>query len=79
MADGAAHSLTVLHTPDMDTELLAAAAVAWLANKLSAPEITLDAGHVVMPGSCTKAVAITAGDHIRAEFSELGDVSVVFT
>ena len=56
-----------------------AAAVAWLANKLSALEITLDAGHVVMPGSCTKAITVAAGDHIRAEFSELGDVSVVFT
>jgi 2-oxo-3-hexenedioate decarboxylase/2-keto-4-pentenoate hydratase len=55
-----------------------AAAVAWLANKLSALKISLDAGHVVLPGSCTKVINVTGGDHIRAEFKDLGDVSIEF-
>ena len=55
-----------------------AAAVAWLANKLATLGITLDADHVVMPGSCTKAIDIESGDTIRAEFSDLGAASVVF-
>ena len=51
-----------------------AAAVAWLANKLSEFDHFLDAGEVVMPGSCTKAVAIGPGDEIRAVFEVLGSV-----
>ncbi len=55
-----------------------AAAVAWLAGKLSQFGMTLDAGHVVMPGACTRAVEVCAGDVIRGEFDELGSVSVGF-
>jgi 2-keto-4-pentenoate hydratase len=40
--------------------------------------MTLDAGHVVMPGACTRAVDVRAGDIIRGEFDELGGVSVGF-
>jgi 2-keto-4-pentenoate hydratase len=55
-----------------------ATAVAWLANKLGELGITLDAGHVVMPGACTRAVDVVAGDVIRGEFDQLGSVSVAF-
>jgi 2-oxo-3-hexenedioate decarboxylase/2-keto-4-pentenoate hydratase len=55
-----------------------ATAVAWLANRLSALGVQLEAGHVVMPGSCTKAVDVTAGDQVRADFGELGTASVRF-
>jgi 2-keto-4-pentenoate hydratase len=53
-------------------------AVAWLANKLHEAEITLQEGDVVLAGACTRAVDVVAGDVIRAEFSNLGMVSVAF-
>jgi 2-keto-4-pentenoate hydratase len=56
-----------------------ATAVAWLANKVHAFGVTLEPGHVVLPGSCTRAVDVAAGDVIRADFDQLGHVSVVFT
>lgn len=55
-----------------------ATAVAWLANKVHDFGVELDAGHVVMPGSCTRAVDVAAGDVVRADFDELGHVSVGF-
>jgi 2-keto-4-pentenoate hydratase len=55
-----------------------AAAVAWLAGKLAQFGVTLDAGHVVMPGACTRAVDVSAGDMILGEFDKLGSVSVGF-
>jgi 2-keto-4-pentenoate hydratase len=55
-----------------------AAAVAWLANKLGQFSMTLDEGHVVMPGACTRAVEVCAGDIIHGELDELGSVSVGF-
>lgn len=56
-----------------------AAAVAWLANKLASFGIELAAREVIMPGSCTKAVDIRAGDVVRAELSELGAVQFSLT
>jgi 2-keto-4-pentenoate hydratase len=55
-----------------------AAAVAWLAGKLGQFGMTLNAGHVVMPGACTRAIDVCAGDIIQGEFDELGSVSVGF-
>jgi 2-keto-4-pentenoate hydratase len=54
-------------------------AVAWLANKLAVFGSSLEAGHVVMPGACTRAVDVTAGDTVTGEFAEIGSVSVRFT
>jgi 2-keto-4-pentenoate hydratase len=56
-----------------------ASAVCWLANKLADFEVELEAGQVVIPGSCTRAVPVAGGDHVRAEFDGLGFVSVRFT
>lgn len=56
-----------------------ALAVAWLANKLHSFGIALDPGQVVLPGSCTAAVPVAAGDVIRAEFDRLGAVSLRFS
>lgn len=53
-------------------------AVAWLANKVAQFGVTLEPGHVIMPGSCTRMVPIAPGDTIRAEFDVLGPVSVRF-
>ena len=55
-----------------------AVAVAWLANKVSAFGVSLDPGHVIMPGSCTRMIPVTAGDVVRADFDGLGHVTAVF-
>jgi 2-keto-4-pentenoate hydratase len=56
-----------------------AEAVAWLGNKLGSFGTELLAGHLVMPGSCTKAVTVAAGDTVSAAFEGLGTVGVRFT
>lgn len=55
-----------------------AVAVAWLADKLASFGTGLDAGAVVMPGSCTGAVPVDPGDRFEAEFDHLGTVVVDF-
>ena len=54
-------------------------AVAWLANTVGAFGVPLEAGQVVMPGSCTRAMPVTAGDAVRADFDRLGHVEVHFS
>ena len=53
-------------------------AVAWLARKVADFDVPLRAGHLVLPGSCTRAVDARAGDSFRAEFGGLGAVSLSF-
>ncbi|MCX4552815.1 2-keto-4-pentenoate hydratase [Streptomyces sp. NBC_01387] len=53
-------------------------AVAWLARKVAAFGVRLEAGHLVLPGSCTRAVDVRPGDDFHAEFGGLGSVSVIF-
>lgn len=53
-------------------------AVAWLANNLAQFGVTLEAGHVILPGSCTRMVPVAQGDVIRADFDGLGHVTAVF-
>ena len=53
-------------------------AVAWLANKLAPLDQSLQANELILPGSLTPAVAVTAGDHVRASFDRLGSVGVKF-
>jgi len=52
--------------------------VAWLAQTVGAYGVPLEPGHVVLPGSCTRAVPVQAGDHVRADFNKLGHVHVSF-
>ncbi|MFK7899044.1 MAG: 2-keto-4-pentenoate hydratase [Myxococcota bacterium] len=52
--------------------------VAWLANTIGRFGVALEAGHVVLPGSCTRAVTVRAGDAVRADFEGLGGVDVSF-
>ncbi len=54
-------------------------AVAWLANKVHDFGVKLEAGHVVLPGSCTRAYDVAPGDNLRADFDSLGGVSINFT
>jgi len=53
-------------------------ALAWLANVLGEHGVVLSAGQVILPGSCTGAVSVAAGDVISATFAELGSVTAVF-
>ena len=52
--------------------------VAWLANKLAQWNVSLEAGQLILPGACTKAPFVTAGQTVRADFDGLGYVSVRF-
>jgi 2-keto-4-pentenoate hydratase len=40
--------------------------------------VRLEAGHVILPGSCTRAIDARPGDVFRADFSDIGSVSVEF-
>ncbi|MGH3632464.1 MAG: 2-keto-4-pentenoate hydratase [Sciscionella sp.] len=53
-------------------------ALVWLANTLGARGVTLQAGHVVLPGSVTAAVPMGAGDVTTAMFAGLGSVTARF-
>ncbi|MFG1924343.1 2-keto-4-pentenoate hydratase [Cryptosporangium sp. NPDC048952] len=53
-------------------------AVAWLARTVARFGVRLRAGHVVLPGSCTRAVDARPGDVFRAEFGPLGAVHLTF-
>lgn len=55
-----------------------ATAVAWLARKLAGFGVGLEAGHVVLPGSCTAAFSVARGSTVRAEFDRLGPVEIQF-
>lgn len=53
-------------------------AVAWLARKVAGFGVRLRAGHIVLPGSCTRAIDVRAGDVFQAEFTGLGTVGLTF-
>jgi 2-keto-4-pentenoate hydratase len=55
-----------------------AASVAWLANKLAAFGIALEAGEVILSGALTAAVDAQAGDSFHIAFQNLGTVGVRF-
>ena len=55
-----------------------ATAVAWLARKLAGFGVALEAGHVILPGSCTRAFDVHPGSCVRAHFDGLGPVEVHF-
>ncbi|MFE7356164.1 2-keto-4-pentenoate hydratase [Streptomyces sp. NPDC057543] len=52
--------------------------VAWLARTVARFGVPLKKGHVVLPGSCTRAVDVAAGATFTAEFTGLGPVSLSF-
>ncbi len=54
-------------------------AVAWLANKVASFGVTLEAGHVILPGSVHRAIDVHPGDKFVAQFDGLGSVSLNFT
>ncbi|TVZ02500.1 2-keto-4-pentenoate hydratase [Trebonia kvetii] len=52
--------------------------VAWLARKVAGFGVKLEAGHLIIPGSCTRAIDATPGTSFRAEFAGLGSVTAEF-
>jgi 2-keto-4-pentenoate hydratase len=52
--------------------------VAWLARKVASFGVRLKAGHIILPGSCTRAVDVGPGDAFRGEFGPLGSVHLSF-
>jgi 2-oxo-hept-3-ene-1,7-dioate hydratase len=52
--------------------------VAWLANKLGAHGVALEAGHLVLAGSFTRVVSARKGDTLHADFGPLGGIAVQF-
>jgi 2-keto-4-pentenoate hydratase len=51
-------------------------ALLWLVNEVSALGLTLKAGQIVTTGTCIVPVPIEPGDAVRADFGDLGEVSV---
>ncbi len=54
------------------------ACVAWLARKVADFGVKLEAGHLILPGSCTRAIDASPGSVFRAEFAGLGTVTAEF-
>lgn len=50
----------------------------WLANTVGTRGVTLEAGHVVLPGSVCAMVPVTHGDTVTATFAGLGSVTARF-
>jgi 2-oxo-3-hexenedioate decarboxylase/2-keto-4-pentenoate hydratase len=55
-----------------------AEAVAWLANALGEFGVSLQPGHLILPGACTTAPFVHPGQHVTARFAGIGSVSVTF-
>jgi 2-oxo-hept-3-ene-1,7-dioate hydratase len=53
--------------------------IVWLVNRLSRHDITLQPGHILLAGSFTRPVSVTAGDVIQADFGPLGSIGVSFS
>lgn len=56
-----------------------AAAVAWLANELGSHGTVIEAGHIVLSGSCTRAHDVQAGDLVHARFAGIGEIEIKFS
>jgi 2-keto-4-pentenoate hydratase len=52
--------------------------VAWLARKVASFGVRLQAGQIILPGSCTRAVDVRPGDVFTGDFGPLGPVTLTF-
>jgi 2-keto-4-pentenoate hydratase len=53
-------------------------ALVWLANTVGARGVVLEEGQVILPGSVTASVPVSAGDTVTATFAGLGSVTTRF-
>lgn len=49
----------------------------WLANTLGPLGVSLEPGHVVLPGSMTRAFSVADGSHVVAQMAGLGSVTAI--
>jgi 2-keto-4-pentenoate hydratase len=54
-------------------------ALVWLANTIGPLGVALEPGHVVMPGSMTKAITMARGDTVSATIAGIGSVTAVLS
>jgi len=52
--------------------------VAWLANKLAAHDVPLEAGQVILSGSFTRPVAVRRGDTFHVDYGVMGSIGCRF-
>lgn len=50
--------------------------IIWLANKIGEYGIVLEAGHIVLPGTCTRSYRISKHTHVRGQIESLGELSI---
>lgn len=50
--------------------------VVWLANTLAGYGVSLEAGHLVLPGTCTRSYRLAGHRHARGRIEGLGDVTL---
>jgi len=51
---------------------------AWLARKFAAHDVALEPGQVVLAGSFTRPVPVTAGDTVHADYGPAGSIAIRF-
>ena len=84
--DLAAHEVKLSLNGDLREEGVGARALGhpinvlqWLANKQSQTGRGLVKGEIVSTGTCTGVLGVAPGDHVIADFGELGCVEINFT
>jgi 2-keto-4-pentenoate hydratase len=50
--------------------------IAWLANALASFDVALEAGHIVLPGTCTRSRRIAGCSEVRGRIEGLGEVGL---
>ena len=50
----------------------------WLINNMALVGKSLPKNYYVSTGTCTRAIPISKGDNVRADFGNLGTVSFIF-
>ena len=52
--------------------------IRWVCKRFAAHGIGLEPGQLVLSGSFTRPVAVKAGDHVRADYGPLGEITIDF-
>lgn len=52
--------------------------IRWVCKRFAPHGIGLEPGHIILAGSFTRPVAVNAGDHILADYGDLGKIEVNF-
>lgn len=56
-----------------------ARSIAWLANRLASVGIAFEAGHIVLPGTCTRSLRINGHRRVAGRIAGLGEVELHLT